>query len=75
MEQVAKQMFRTILSEQSMVYNQCQSYDHFISSDLGIKSIIQDMFRVANPVLIEPTEVTVNGKKRLIKSIEIDVRF
>jgi len=33
------------------------------------------MFRVANPVIIEPTEVVVNGKKRVIKSIEIDVRF
>lgn len=33
------------------------------------------MFRISNPVAIEPTEVTVNGKKRIIKSIEIDVRF
>ena len=33
------------------------------------------MFRISNPVAIEPTEVTVNGKKRTIKSIEIDVRF
>jgi hypothetical protein len=33
------------------------------------------MFRLANPVLIEPTEVIVEGKKRVIKSIEVDIRF
>ena len=74
-DQVAKQLFRSILSQQSLVYNQINSYDHFLGSDLGIKSIIQNMFKISNPILIEPTEVVIEGKKRVIKSIYVEVSF
>ena len=33
------------------------------------------MFKINNPVQIEPTEVEVDGSKRIIKSIGIDVSF
>ena len=33
------------------------------------------MFRINNCVMIEPTIVEVNGQKKTIKSIEIDIRF
>ena len=64
-----------MLSQQSFIWNQISSYDDFISSQHGIKSILQNMFRINNCVMIEPTVVEVNGVKKTIRSIEIDIRF
>lgn len=72
---VSMQIFRTILSQQSLVYNQVSSYDHLVSSDLGVKNILQNMFSIRNAIPIDPTPVEVNGKVESINSILATVQF
>ncbi len=51
------------------------SYDNFVSSELGVKNILQNMFSIRNLIPIDPTPVEVNGKVENINSILASVQF
>ncbi len=46
-----------------------------MGSDLGIRNIIQNMFRISNPIPIEETEIEWEGRKQTIKSLYVEVSF
>ena len=68
-----QQLFRLILSEQSLVFNQVSSYEDFVES--GLKNIVEKMFRISTPVNVEATELVVGGKKMTVRSFYAEMTF